>query len=420
MVVRRCAAPWRPEDGLTCSAADDSPGRSQTAASILLLLAVAAASAGQTAVLAFLPTLVDGGQADLALRIHDVHVASLTAAHPLAALVFAPLWGWLADRIDYRIILRTALVVLALATAPVGAVPLPMLYGLRLLAGLSAAAIIPLALLSTNFAPGGRDEQARRFTWLTAFMFLGDLFGPLLAEASASLFPRTPLLVLALVIAVLALALTTGIVRLPARCAARPEGRRLQAPPRVVTLVLLLVTIVGGGGLAAMHVSLLVTRSEGALSREAIAGMLSLCGLAMLAAQLFHTRVTWLVTAPRRLACLTLALLALSLFLFRFGTTVVEMAGLIAVAGWSSASLRLVTSFWISGPMRPSGVMLGLQHTAASLGQALAPMSLAVVSPHRQAAVVEAIGWLSLGLLALLPAIWRRTSTPVHPAGERA
>ncbi|WP_395444501.1 MFS transporter [Caulobacter sp. UC70_42] len=264
-----------------------------------MLLAVAAASAGQTAVLAFLPTLVDGGQADLALRIHDVHVASLTAAHPLAALVFAPLWGWLADRIDYRIILRTALVVLALATAPVGAVPLPMLYGLRLLAGLSAAAIIPLALLSTNFAPGGRDEQARRFTWLTAFMFLGDLFGPLLAEASASLFPRTPLLVLALVIAVLALALTTGIVRLPARCAARPEGRRLQAPPRVVTLVLLLVTIVGGGGLAAMHVSLLVTRSEGALSREAIAGMLSLCGLAMLAAQLFHTRVTWLVTAPR-------------------------------------------------------------------------------------------------------------------------
>ena len=36
----------------------------------------------------------------------------------------------------------------ALATAPVGAVPLPMLYGLRLLAGLSAAAIIPLAPLT--------------------------------------------------------------------------------------------------------------------------------------------------------------------------------------------------------------------------------------------------------------------------------
>lgn len=420
MVVKRRAGPWRTGDGRTCSAADAERGRSRTAASILLLLAVAAAAAGQTAILAFLPTLVDAGQANLGSRVHDVHVASLTAAHPLAALVFAPLWGWLADRIDYRVILRAALFVLAMATAPVGAVALPILYGLRLLAGLAASAIIPLALLSTNFASGGRREQARRFTWLTAFMFLGELFGPLLSEASAWLFPHTPLLMLALVIAVPALALATSAVRLPARCPARPQGRRPPAPSGVATLVLLLVTIVGGGGLAALHVSLLVTRPEGALSREAIAGMLSLCGLAMLAAQLFHTRVAWLVTAPRRLACLTLALLALSLFLFRSASTAIEIVGLIAIAGWSSASVRLVTSFWISGPLRPSGLRLGLQHTAASLGQALAPMSIALAPPHRQAAVLEAIGWLSLGLLALLPILWRRTATPVPAAGEAA
>ncbi|MDF0544136.1 hypothetical protein PX699_17440 [Sphingobium sp. H39-3-25] len=106
-----------------------------------------------------------------------------------------------------------------------------------------------------------------------------------------------------------------------------------------------------GRGLAAMHVSLLVTRVETGLNREAIAWMLSLCGLAMLAAQLFHTRVPWLVTAPPRLlACLTLGLLAAALFVFSYASSMIAMAALIVAAGWSSASLRLVTSFWISGP----------------------------------------------------------------------
>ncbi|CAM5558054.1 hypothetical protein SSCI18S_04547 [Sphingobium scionense] len=59
-----------------------------------------------------------------------------------------------------------------------------------------------------------------------------------------------------------------------------------------------------------MHVNLLVTRSAISLSREEIAWMLSLCGLGMLAAQIFHARLDWLVTMPRRLAGLTLGLLA--------------------------------------------------------------------------------------------------------------
>lgn len=329
--------------------------------------------------------------------------------------MFAPLWGWFADRFDYRIILRVALVVLTLAIAPVGIVSLPLPYVLRLLAGLSAAAIIPLALLSsTTFRGGGCSDQARRFTWRTAFVFLGDLLGPSLGEASSALVPRMPLLVLAAIVA--ALAVLTGFASLPARGGACANVSHRHAPSRLATVMLLFVTVGGGGGLAAMHVSLLVNRGAGTPTREAIAWMLSLCGLVKLAAQLFHTRVAWLVAALRRLACPTLGLLALSLFLFRHASTAAEIASLIALAGWSSASLRLVTSFWISGPVRPAGDMLGLKHAAASIGQALAPMAFAVASPKGQTAAIDGVGWLSLCLLALLPMVWRgavRLAAPI-------
>lgn len=202
-------------------------------------------------------------------------------------------------------------------------------------------------------------------------------------------------------------------MRLPARSGAGSGGDDREAPPLATTSILLLITVVGGGGLAALHVSLLVSRAEDSLTRETIAWMLSLCGLAMLAAQLFHTRVSWLVTAPRLLACLTLALLAASLFVFPYGSSMVGIAGLIVAAGWSSASLRLVTSFWISGPAVLSGWKLGLQHAAASIGQALAPMAIALAEPGKQSLILQGIGWASIFLLVALPLVWRRRSDSI-------
>ncbi|MES2496918.1 MAG: hypothetical protein V4618_12455 [Pseudomonadota bacterium] len=128
----------------------------------------------------------------------------------------------------------------------------------------------------------------------------------------------------------------------------------------------------------------------------------------MLAAQLFHTRVPWLVTAPRLLVCLTLALLAAALFVFPYASSMIGIAGLIVAAGWSSASLRLVTSFWISGPTLPSGWKLGLQHAAASIGQALAPLAIALADPGEQSLILIGIGWMSILLLVALPLVWRR------------
>ncbi|MGE7971245.1 MFS transporter, partial [Sphingomonas sp. NPDC092331] len=154
-------------------------------------------------------------------------------------------------------------------------------------------------------------------------------------------------------------------------------------------------------------VNLLVTRSAISLSREEIAWMLSLCGLGMLAAQIFHAKLDWLVTVPRRLAGLTLGLLAVALFMFPVAASMAELSGIIVAAGWSSATLRLVTSFWISGGGAPSGVKLGFQHSAASIGQALAPLAIAIVAPGAQPLVLWGIGGLSLALLVSLPLAWR-------------
>ena len=405
--LRRTADPLVPQG-------ESHDGKRGQSSFIVLLLAAVSASAGQTAILAFLPTLVDPNPGGLS-SAHDFHVASLTAVHPLAALVAAPLWGWIADRVDYRVMLRTALIILAMVTAPVGLVALPTLYVLRTVAGMAAAAIIPLALLSASFAAVSRGEQARRFTWLTGSVFLGDLGGPLLAEASVAIMPGAPLMIVAASIGTVAGSLC--LVSLPGRCAHCLDSGDPPPPTVCATGVLLLITIAAGAGLAAMHVNHLMTRSAVSLSREQIAWMLSLCGFGMLAAQIFHARLDWLVKVPGRLAGLTLGLLAAALVAFPLASSIADMSVFILVAGWSSASLRLVTSFWISGSAAASGVRLGLQHSAASIGQALAPVALAFAAPGAQPLVLWSIAGLSLLLLVVLPLAWKRPSSGANSSG---
>lgn len=96
----------------------------------------------------------------------------------------------------------------------------------------------------------------------------------------------------------------------------------------------------------------------------------------------------------------------------------VGIAGLIVAAGWSSASIRLVTSFWIGGSALPSGWKLGLQHAAASIGQALAPIAIALAEPGEQSRILLGIGWMSMLLLIALPLVWRRRPDSTRANGR--
>jgi hypothetical protein len=137
--------------------------------------------------------------------------------------------------------------------------------------------------------------------------------------------------------------------------------------------------------------------------RETIAGMLSLCGFGMLAAQLFHTRVNWLVAAPRTLAILVTTALGATLLLFPFAATRLSVAALIGMAGWCAASLRLLASCWISGSITPSGMRLGLQHSAAGVGQAAAPLLVAGLSSSHQYDVLRIFGLAAWALACATP-----------------
>lgn len=375
---------------------------------ISVLVAIGAAAAAQTAFLPWLPSLVDAGQNGQKLDSHAVHVAMLSAIFPLGGLLTAPLWGWLSDRYNFRTLLVLAVATLGLTTALTGTTSLPQLYLLRILAGASFGAIVPLCLLVGSHAASHTEEKARLFTMLTASLFLGDFAGPILAEASARFLSQTPLLYFG--VGVCSVAIALALTRSPKHywLMERPAENGPE-DSKLVVLILLGLTVVGAGGLTAIHLSLVLHRPQTLLGREQIALMLSLCGLAMLAAQVFHAKLGWLVTRPAPLAAGMLFLLGVALWLFSLAQSRSAIAAAVFAAGWSAATLRLIASFWISAPRNHSGLRLGIQHAVASVGQVVVPLATALSRTGSHRTVLWATIFACIVLLLAVPMAWRRT-----------
>jgi hypothetical protein len=128
----------------------------------------------------------------------------------------------------------------------------------------------------------------------------------------------------------------------------------------LLVLLLLGLTITGTGGLAAIHLSLVLHRPDALFQREHIAWMLSLCGLAMLGAQGFHARFNWLVDRPVGLAAVMLIVQGVALWQFSAARTGPAIAATIFAAGWSAATLRLIASFWIRFCRKICGIPIWL------------------------------------------------------------
>lgn len=373
-----------------------------------VLIAIGTGAAAQTALLPWLPALVDAELVGRSSGNHDIHVAVLSAIFPLGGMLAAPVWGWLSDRHDFSILLVLAVATLGLTTALTGTTSLPQLYVLRAIAGVAFGAIAPLCLLVGHHAASDAEERARLFAMLTASLFLGDFAGPLLAEASARLSSKAPLLYFGLAVCGVAIAL--ALTRSPEHCwpTEQPGKNELQ-DSKFMVLILLGLTIVGAGGLSAIHLSLVLHRPEALIGREQIAWMLSLCGLSMLAAQAFHAKLPWLVTKPGLLAAAMLILLAVALWLFSSAQSGPAIAAAVFAAGWSAATLRLVASFWISAPRSHSGLRLGIQHAVASVGQVLVPLATALSRAETHRMVLLATISVCIVLLFAVPLVWRRT-----------
>lgn len=390
------------------SLADPSRLQSTRVSMMPVLFAIGAAAAAHTAFLSWLPSLVDAGRVGQESGDHDVHVPLLSAIFPLGGMLTAPLWGWLSDRCNFRALLILAVATLAIATALSGSTSLTFLYLLRLLAGVSFGAIVPLCLLVGKQAATGDADKARIFTILTASLFLGDFAGPLLAGASARLSPQMPLFSFGLGVGGVALALT--FVRTPSHFwqVKQLSGSSTRNSNGFV-LVLLGLTITGTAGLSAVHLSMALHRPAALLGREQIALMLSLCGLAMLGAQAIQAKTGWLVTRPATLAAAILILLGVALWLFTIAGSGLATAVAVFAAGWSAATLRLIGSFWISAPRDHSGVRLGVQHAVASVGQVAVPSATALLPIQWHPGVAWVIILACILLLFAVPLAWGRT-----------
>lgn len=388
--------------------ADAAHRRSETVRVIPAMLAIGTAAAAQTAFLPWLPGLVDEALGTPGSGSHDVHVAVLSAIFPLGGILTAPLWGALSDRGNFRPVLVLAVATLAATTALTGATSLTQLYLLRILAGIAFGAVVPLCLLVGNQAAVDSAAKVRLFTLLTASLFLGDFAGPLLAEASARLSPHLSLLPFGLGVGSVALALAFA----PApnsQCQIAPLLGTARQDSRILVLTLLGLTIVGTGGLSAVHLGLVLHRPEALPGREQVAWMLSLCGLAMLAAQAFHARLGWLITRPAPLAAGMLLLLGAALWLFSLAQSALAIAVTVFAAGWSAATLRLIASFWISAPRDHAGLRLGIQHGVASVGQVAVPLAMALSRAEWHRTVLWTTILVCIVLLPAVHLVWRRT-----------
>ena len=333
-----------------------------------MLFAVFAASLAGTAVLPLLPELVAQAAPGATSAARHAHISALAAAGPVGMMVAAPLWGLTSDRMGRRPLLLLGLGGFALTLAAMGRPQLESLYASRLLNGLFAGAVSPLAFAIAADRAGSPADRARAFTSLNAVAYAGYLVGPLLGDwvttAEASSFHAA-----AATVGASMLALTLSADRGAAPVASGDEGGTARRAP------LLIVSAMGAGSLGVLHIALTLRTDTRDHSREGAAWLLSLCGVVMLLAQLVWLRVGWLASRARRLLSPALLMLALTLVASSYARAPWALAAVLAAMAWASATVSLLTSYLISlGPRKRLGLNLGAQCAAAAAGQTLAAL----------------------------------------------
>jgi MFS family permease len=326
---------------------------------------------GYSVVLPFLPGLVDrvGDAAP-----HGRQVGGLVAIFSAAALVLSPAWGWLSDRWGRRPVLLLGMIGFSVTLAlSAWDDALWRLYLCRGLNGAFSAAVTPVAFAFVADRSADDLDRARRFGWLNALVLAGYLTGPLVGEMAARIGPAAPLLGPAAAVALLAACV---MFALPGSKPPAPTPRRHTAGGGHIA-ALLAITLAAAGGIATLEVLLTLAPESRGLSRASVSLLLSLCGLAMLAAQLLQLSGRRVVASGAPLLRPALLILALALAAAPLAKGPWALAGVVAVAAWSAATLGLLTNYLISerSPGR-QGSGLGLQYAAANAGQVVGPLAV--------------------------------------------
>lgn len=365
------------------------------------LAAVFVVAVGYGVVLPVLPFILARALGEAASARIAWHTGLLTGVYMLALFLFAPLWGYVSDRIGRRTVIllglagfSVAMLWFALARGFV------FVYGARTLAGVFAAAVLPVVLAWVSDA-GTPHARARAFAWLSAASALGFLFGPALSGWLASIESVGGDKALALPFyAVAALGGTVWIaayrfLRESVPLRARDSEPERSAPSLKWLLALSLLVMLG---LGSFEVGLVLQSQQVQnLPPREIGWIFAECSLVMILAQIFVLaplirRVGGGLLAPAFLA------MAIGIALLPYAASYPAMLLGVGMVAAASGLLIPALAYLVSlAAGSAQGAVLGQQTAAASLGQAAGSAAAGWLF----AVLVEAPFWVTAGLLGL-------------------
>lgn len=334
------------------------------------------------------------------------HTGMIAGLYMLALFVFAPLWGWVSDRIGRRpvILLGSGGCVIAIALFG-NAGNLWLAYAARGLGGILVSAVLPVTLAYIGDT-SARELRARRFAWMSAASALGFLAGPalgaLLLDIPAGRY-SPPFLAAAAGGAFVWLAVWFGLPDAEPQAGAATRLRTGRKRATSSLNAILLLALVGLFGLGSFEVA---TSLQGArvlgFNPARIGLLFMVCSVSMLFVQLLIFSPLLRRLGFGRLVVLAFAAMILGLLSLPFATGFPNILLLVTLIAAGSGVLLPMLAYRTSldaGDNR--GMALGRQTAAASLGQGLGSAAAGwLFTFHPGAPFWVTAGVLGLGLLA--------------------
>jgi MFS family permease len=376
----------------------------------LLLAAAFTIAVGYGVILPVLPFFLERLTAEAGRFSVSWHTGMLTGVYMFTLFVFAPMWGYISDRLGRRPVILLGLAGFSATMVLFGlAGSLTIAYLARALGGLFSAAVLPVTLAYVGDA-NALAQRARGFAWLSAANAIGSLTGPALAGWLSDV--RLPAVIAgnilpadSIALPFFAAAVMGGLVWLgvyfrfsKAVPAPRVDAAGTPAPDtRPLTGLLILTLLVTFGHGSFMVTIALLGQQILNLAPSHIGIMFMECSLVMIVAQV----LIFLPLVERlghHLLAPTFIAMAVGVGLLPYTanySVLLVLVGLTAVAsGLLIPALTYLISF--AGGLQ-QGAALGRQTAAASLGQALGSAAAGVLF----GLMMPAPFWLTAGLLVI-------------------
>jgi MFS family permease len=376
----------------------------------LLLAAAFTIAVGYGVILPVLPFFLERLTAEAGRFSVSWHTGMLTGVYMFTLFVFAPMWGYVSDRLGRRPVILLGLAGFSATMVLFGlAGNLTIAYLARALGGLFSAAVLPVTLAYVGDA-NALAQRARGFAWLSAANAIGSLTGPALAGWLSDV--RLPAAIAgnilpadSIVLPFFAAAVMGGLVWLgiyfrfsKAAPAPRVDDAGTPAPNNQPLTGLLILTLLVTFGHGSFMVTIaLLGQQILNLAPSQIGIMFMECSLVMIVAQVLIflplvKRLGHYLLAPAFIA------MAVGVGLIPYTvnySALLVLVGLTAVAsGLLIPALTYLISF--AGGLQ-QGAALGRQTAVASLGQALGSAAAGVLF----GLMMPAPFWLTAGLLVI-------------------